>query len=352
MYIYTNVFASKELIEFTTMIANFAIIWLLLHEIGHIQLGHIDGIKNKSSYNEVNALSDDEESFWLRLCQEFAADTYASNRFYSTFFRQDAVGILPRNINDKDAVISFLMQAAIIPPLILHRAQFSTLARANTEAGAYPDARVRLFNALATIIPAIDNNNRIFSPLYKAAGYQYNTFETSQEHLFIPYMMAIWLCDVFLQCICSKPFFPWKIKPSRLICKDGVQNRIQYGFVDHKLTVDIEKEIIAAALNSCYGYANFKADPTLEEMHSNWREIISKCYTTWQDEIINNRCSQLEFAKKLFTEPLFDPYRTTTLDYFYEVTNSHKNYDDDRKETAYKHTISRIEKLIKNIKQS
>jgi hypothetical protein len=161
------VFTGESENELCVTLANLSILWLILHEAGHVRLGHFSSSFSESSVPEsfYPTAGGDGKFSHRRIHPHFAievaADLYASLKIYSTFYRKDSIAhALPKLVRDEVTSLLFIMLAICIPSLILHRLQRSIVAGGLELDAQYPNPAVRLFGALAAAIPGTDNNRR------------------------------------------------------------------------------------------------------------------------------------------------------------------------------------------------
>lgn len=324
VYAYPSIPASEEMFEYFVVAANFAILWTLLHEIGHVQLGHLGegGIEEAGESDDAGAR--------LKICQEFAADMYASSRFFSTFMRNDAIErIFPRRAKTATIMaIDFLLRAAIVPSCILHRIQVPTM-EGTPSLGDYPEPTVRLFNVLACVWPTVDNNRRLIRTWLAAQGYDHVLREFKEYEITGPVVLNIGWIDRLLEYMGSLPLLPWRISVDINILP-GNKKLVKFSYipVDPEIILKAEAEIAAAALLACRGVAVFRAVTFFSPSYSKWRSTILLCRDLWIGQLeAVDRLGPPGFGWPLEENP--DLHRYLVLSLFREIATSVDELDEN-----------------------
>lgn len=291
IYAYPVLFDGKDETEYFTIQSNFALIWMIFHELGHVQLGHFDFL---GPGNAVAKMSEDDVRRYPSLSQflaaEFCADVYANMKFYSTFYRKDAFDMFPSVSRDKMAGLQFLMTASSIPCLLMHRMQLSFAGGGTNSDQRHPDPRTRLFNLFGCITPAIDNNAKFLRQLLNDLGREDVTIDLSIEELGFLTSNVMLLIDEFLKTLHAVPLLPWNVKAeAERLPRGRTLRRARYEKVSKKALLDARAEITSAMLCSCLGAAEFSESTRFSTTHEIWLDTVKLSYALWppQDQTAN-----------------------------------------------------------------
>jgi hypothetical protein len=301
IYCYPFAPESEESFEYQVQLANFAVLWVLLHEIGHAQLGHLESPGGTGNYavlderaghsSEVTPDIDpltQSDATALRTCQEFAADTYATRKLIATFLRNDAIEkVLPRRLTSAAQALYFLLSAAQLPSCIIHRAQASASAGGMRAIGPYPEPAVRTFNVYAALFPAINDSQQFQQRVAGLTGQPNLACNISDRELLAVTTLHTELLDRFFSYIAAVPFLPWHIQGDMIELSGGSQRRITYRLPPEGVDLinRAEAEFVAAALTACRASARFARQGRLMEIFSRWLSIVESSQRIWRDEL-------------------------------------------------------------------
>lgn len=274
LYGYPVVFSNPDIMEFFIILTNLSIFWFVAHEVGHIQLNHFSE-EWRNGVNEVHESGYSQGPINRNLVKELSADSYANLKFFSTLFRSDALGAMPKLAQSKLPALSLLMFAATVPCILMHRMQLSYAGRGFANAVSHPDARIRLFNSLACVTPAIDNNARFLRPLLNHLDSSDIVLDVSLEELAFLTSNVTLMIDELLKLVNAVPLWPWPVsierKPSY---GGGYVTLANYGDLDKLGLLNARSEIVSAMLTACLGNAQFSSSTKFDQTHADWLEIV------------------------------------------------------------------------------
>ncbi len=291
VYAYPVMFKDVDHIEIQIMYANFALIWTVLHEVAHVQLGHFQLLdeesrkfsdkihKNLILRNFECDFPIDQEK--INLCMELCADTYATSKFFSTFFRSDAIRFsLPKMVRSKLSALSFLMYSSSIYCLLLHRRQSSFSTYGRQFVGQYPAPRIRMFNIMACMVPSIDNNKKILAPFYDVLGEPDNTETLYTEEFWKVFSGCLGYFDKFLIAVQAVPILPWELD-FVFDLSSSAPAELRYRQVRDELYYKSLSQIAAAVTLSCSGNPDFSEDVEFAKTYEEWRQLVKACDSIW-----------------------------------------------------------------------
>ena len=279
-FVYCNpvLFFDDAMMKYRGLLANMCLLWAVLHEIGHVKLGHeqdrklgirIDPVTNTNSWT----------------AQEFAADVYATHKFFSTFYRADAIEhALPKTLKSSSEVLYFLTCASALTSLILHRSTLSVTTNEQRESSNYPDANVRLFNVLACITPGIDNNSIHLSPFLKALGIEDVTLPLRLEEHIQSTSITMSVFDKFLDYINAVPLLHWKLAVEEKLLPDGVQVKLTRKFDEMDVVRRSHAEIAAAAICAARNPSEHCVGTRVSSLITQWYECVSAGSLFWKEQ--------------------------------------------------------------------
>lgn len=303
VYAYPWMPSTEEAFEYFAMMSNFALLWVILHEIGHVQLEHFDEVVSASAdgdqvFNDSDVCVDEEcrsggsltsaTLAGLRTCQEFAADTYATSRLFSTFIRKDAIAnVMPKQAQEGvEFALLFLMNAATIPAGIMQRVQKSVARGGNTPIGDYSDPLVRIFNVYATIWPAISDLQRCLDLLMDEAEKSRVKCEIADWQIMSAMLIHIGIIDRFCGYVNSLPLLPWRYSGDIVLTsKTTFQGKITYKDPGSGIIKKAEVEIIGAALSGCRSVARFVAAGSFSKHYEQWLSVVCSSYVRWKTQL-------------------------------------------------------------------
>lgn len=280
-------FADLEGCEYYGILANLSVLWVVLHEIGHIQLGHLKGLSGADTLGATDtfeAQASEPHEIDVRMATEFAADIYASFQFFATFFRADAIGmVLPRALASFQSALLFLVSACAAPAMIMHRAQRSFARGPESNTTLYPPANVRLLNTLAAMTPAIDNNRRVVSPIFQAFGQKDQTIELTMQDFMPIVVSSIAYLDRFLRYVQSvDTFLPWKLQVEIILLPEGQRHhRVEYSSNNAEVMDTAMSEVAAAVITACSGVAEFSESTRFARTYDAWIRAVETGYRIW-----------------------------------------------------------------------
>ncbi|MDM8569065.1 hypothetical protein QUF50_06085 [Thiotrichales bacterium HSG1] len=312
--IYPISFMDVEPEEYRIIASNLSILWVILHEIGHVQLEHFSFLSKEAVKNEItelfgitewdidnkNSLSEDFSR--KMLCFEFSADLYANFVFFSTFYRKDAIKyILPRFIKDETIALSFVMKCASLPVILLQRAYKSAAPDGLNTLENYPSLNVRLFNCMSSAITSIYNTKSILGSLQAASVHIDTTINVDFSSFASVYSVLIGIFDRLMRELHVIPsLLPWDIQCEILLLKDGITTGADYEIKEKSKFEQEWRTIIASLLSSQYAVANCSNESNLKQYHNEWRTIIFTAHEYWLDKI--NECKKMTVVDLIDTD--------------------------------------------------
>lgn len=332
-------FEELETLEFRAILSNFSVLWMVLHEIGHVQLDHFamlrDGQRAVGFVDDIELAmvgpeaARGQSASSVRMAMEFSADLYASLKMFTTFFRRDAIGnILPKTMDTETSAMFFIILSASIPSLLLHRMQTSAAADGFQPRGDYPLPSTRLFNTLVSLIPGVDNNAHHLKAILGAFEGMTNVDAVKRKQLeetiirpqagqvLAAYSAIIPLLDNFLRRLQSIPLLPWTL------VLDLEHRSIHYRSPGVEKLQSEHANIIAALMASPFGIAKWDIDSRICAGHREWKATIRSCYAIWEKEIEAAADMKLSFGAH------FDYHIREVYMFIREVVRSGDEYTD------------------------
>lgn len=354
--------STTEEFEYSVMMSNFAVLWLILHEIGHVQLGHFDEIvsaKAERIFNDRDICICTESSHGqntqplqlahLRTCQEFAADTYATSKLFAIFMRRDAVKqVLPRQLQGKNEyALLFLMSASLVPVCIIQRMQKSVARGGDSPIGNYPDPLVRLFSVYATIWPILDNNQKYLIQMAAALNIPNVACDITHGQIMSAMLIHVALIDRLCGYVNSVPLLPWKLSGDLVITSDSLsfQGKVTYRDPGPDVIKRAEVEIVGAALSACQATARFDAAKNFAPFYSQWQHIIRSCHRRWSSQLDDLEIRGDPGAESSLTHTV-DIHKHQLLSLFREIyVSSEDRENHERYAAAFGQLIVHLERM-------
>lgn len=343
-----------EQIEFRAIVSNFSILWIFLHELAHIQLGHFDRLKkglinfqfSEFFYDSVNGGPGSNQAFGDMMVYEFAADYYANLKWFVTFFRRDAVShIFPSMAkNNPEAALLISILSVGLPSILLHRAQESFFMDSIKRPTSHPVAPVRLFNSMAICSISLRHVELLLNPLLKHVMKADLTINIDFVSLGMVYFEVIPILDWLLgEMGCQS------LLPRVLNSKVSFWNYLFNKTVDKETIKREMNELVVALLASPYTGSKWSSISTFRPYHEEWKAILNRSIEFWKDEIkFYGPWSQEKLWQFAFENDLEIP---VTYQYFATISNNLKISENEKniRETAVEEA-SEIVNFLVNLK--
>lgn len=279
IYAFPVTFIDRSHRRFQICLANFALVWVVLHEVAHIQLEHFSEkwIKKSDRISASDAAFADSNAKFRAM--ELCADIYANIKFFSTFYRKDALVMLPDLARSKLGALQFLMLSGVIPCMLMHRMQLSFAGKGTAHDESHPDPRVRLFNLLGCVTPALDNNVKFMRPILEHFGQGDFVVDVSLQEITFLTSNATLIIDDFLKILHAIPLWPWPMEPNRTLTETGSTIRsATYGELEKEPLLNARSEISSAIVTYCLGAATFSETTKFEGTHKTWKLTIEQAH--------------------------------------------------------------------------
>ncbi|WP_422825086.1 hypothetical protein [Thalassococcus sp. BH17M4-6] len=324
IYAYPVTFMDKSYRRFQMCQANFALVWIVLHEVAHIQLDHFSEkwIKKLERISASDAAFNDGSGKFKAM--ELCADIYANVKFFSTFYRKDALEMLPDLARSKLGSLQFLMLSGVIPCMLMHRMQLSFAGKGTAHDDTHPDPRVRLYNLLGCVTPALDNNVKFLRPVLEQFGQEDFVVDVSLQELTFLTSNATLLIDDFLKLLHAIPLWPWPMAPNRTLTESGSKMRgAIYGELEKGPLLDARSEISSAIVTYCLGAASFSETTKFGGTHQIWKSTIEQAHRL----IFGEQVSEAEVGG-LIRNMDMSIFQTHSI--LHEIVSSQSNFESNK----------------------